>query len=98
VDLKTWPDEPLIPDDWCDNSGYLPLVLTRLSEGHCPKHATPFSREDGYCVRCNAAYELVDSSGTIALTNVGPGVFPRWAMTDGTTVMISREPNWGCTG
>jgi hypothetical protein len=93
----TWPPSPLIPADWTDDSPYLPLVVTRISEGYCPKDLTLLSADDGYCGRCDALFSLVSSAGTIPTTNaIGPGVFPPWAITDGTTVMVSREPNWGC--
>jgi hypothetical protein len=85
--MTRWPDRPLVPDEWTDESRYHKLVVAAVGEGHCPKHLTALRPPDGYCPSCGASWELTSHAGTIPAS----GPYPLFAVTDGRTVLVSRE-------
>jgi hypothetical protein len=98
---QRWPDHPLVPEPWTDDSPFHVEVVSALSEGACPKHLLPLAGHDGWCPRSGAYWELVSAASTIPVLYAdrilgGPGVYPGWAQTDGRVVQVTREPNWGC--
>jgi hypothetical protein len=84
--MNQWPDRPLVPDEWTDESGFHEQVVAAISEGYCPKHRIALRTADGYCPVCLACYELTSSAGTADAS----GVWAPWAVTDGRTVQVSR--------
>jgi len=84
-----WPDYPLVPAEWADDS-YQPQVVAAIAEGHCPKHLGALAPPDGYCPSCRAGWELTMTAGT-ASSMPPPGGWPPFAVTDGTTVLVSRD-------
>jgi hypothetical protein len=74
-------------------------LYNSLGESLCPKHylmLTPGGDGDGGCARCGKFWTFATASGTIPTTPMpGLGDYPSWVVTDGTTVMVSKEPNWG---
>lgn len=86
--MTQWPDIPLIPFEWDQSDAYQPHANTLISEGHCPKHVRPLSR-DGRCAPCGGVtWELTSSAGTASTEFSRP--LPPWAVTDGQTVLVSR--------
>ena len=85
--MSRWPDRPLVPDEWTDDSGYHQQVVSAIAEGFCPKHQIPLESLDAYCPPCDACWELTTYAGTIPTT----GPWPPWAVTDGSTVLVARD-------
>jgi hypothetical protein len=85
--MMPWPDRPLVPDDWTNDSGYHQQVSAAIAGGFSPKHLTALgSFGDDYCPSCNACWELTTYAGTIPTT----GPWPPWIVTDGSPVLVSR--------
>jgi hypothetical protein len=84
--MALWPDRPLIPDEWTDESGYHQPVVAAITEGFCPKHLGALRSPDAYCPSCDASWELTIYTGTIPTG----GPYPRFAVSDGRTVLVSR--------
>ncbi len=87
-----WPDRPIVPDEWTDDSGYHPYVVAAISEGFCPKHTIPLSAADAltaadFCSPCGVSWELTNTAGTISTFGAPP---PPFAVTEGTVVLVSR--------
>jgi hypothetical protein len=85
--MAPWPDWPLIPDEWTDDSGHHQPVVAAIAEGFCPKHLVSLRLPDAYCPPCRASWELTTSAGTITAS----GPHPRFAVSDGRTVLVSRK-------
>ena len=85
--MGPWPDRPLIPDEWTDDSGYHQPVVAAIAEGFCPKHLIALRLPDAYCRPCDASWELTISAGTIPTTRP----YPPFAVSDGRTVLVCRE-------
>lgn len=62
--VNRWPDRPLVPAEWADQSRHHELVVPAVSEGFCPEHSTALSPADGSCRSCEAAWELAGAAET----------------------------------
>lgn len=85
--MSQWPEHPLVPDEWTDESGFHGPVVAAIAEGFCPKHLTPLSPADAFCSSCGDGWELTSSAGTVSTS----GAWARWAVTDGEIVLVSRH-------
>ena len=72
-----------------------PRLWAAMSEVFCPKHMTQLVTAGSasampaadYCPSCGVSWELAVTAGTIPTTSL---LIPRFAVTDGSVVLVAR--------